>query len=60
MAAKKPLHEMENQVTKGAAKAEPQAKTPNYVPDNAPIEDLGGPTPTNLSLIHISEPTRPY
>jgi len=47
MAAKKPLHEMENQVTKGAAKAEPQAKTPNYVPDNAPIEDLGGPTPTN-------------
>ena len=38
---------MENQVTKGAAKAEPQAKTPNYVPDNAPIEDLGGPTPTN-------------
>ena len=38
---------MENQVTKGAKPAEPQPKTPNYVPDNAPIEDLGGPTPTN-------------
>ena len=49
MAAKEQLHEMENQVTKGAAKAEPQATTPNYVPDNAPIEDLGGPTPTNNS-----------
>ena len=41
------LHEMENQVTKGAKPAEPKATTPNYVPDNAPIEDLGGPTPTN-------------
>jgi len=49
MAAKEQLHEMENQVTKGAAKAEPQATAPNYVPDNAPIEDLGGPTPTNNS-----------
>ena len=47
MAAKKTLNEMENQVTKGAKPAEPQPKTPNYVPDNAPIEDLGGPTPTN-------------
>ena len=41
------LHEMENQVTKGAKPAEPKATTPNYVPDNAAIEDLGGPTPTN-------------
>ena len=30
------LHEMENQVTKGAKPAEPKATTPNYVPDNAP------------------------
>ncbi len=49
MAANQQLHEMENQVTKGAAAAEPKATTPNYVPDNAPIEDLGGPTPTNNS-----------
>ena len=41
------LHEMENQVTKGSKPAEPKATTPNYVPDNAAIEDLGGPTPTN-------------
>jgi len=41
------LHEMENQVTKGAKPAEPKQATPNYVPDNAPIEDLGGPTPQN-------------
>ena len=41
------LHEMENQVTKGAKPAEPKQATPNYVPDNAAIEDLGGPTPTN-------------
>ena len=41
------LHEMENQVTKGAKPAEPKQTTPNYVPDNAAIEDLGGPTPTN-------------
>ena len=45
--AKQPLDEMENQVTKGASKAEPMPKAPNYVPDNASIEDLGGPTPTN-------------
>ena len=48
MAAKKQLHEMENQVTKGAAKADPMPKAPNYVPDaGAGYEDLGGPTPTN-------------
>jgi len=45
--AKQTLDEMENQVTKGASKAEPMPKAPNYVPDNASIEDLGGPTPTN-------------
>ena len=45
--AKQTLDEMENQVTKGAAKADPMPKAPNYVPDNAAIEDLGGPTPTN-------------
>ena len=49
MAAKKQLHEMENQVTKGAKSADPMPKAPNYVPDNAPVEDLGGPTPTNNS-----------
>ena len=47
MAVKKQLNEMENQVTKGAAKADPMPKAPNYVPDNGAIEDLGGPTPTN-------------
>ena len=48
MAAKKQLHEMENQVTKGAAKADPMPKAPNYVPDaGGSYEDLGGPTPTN-------------
>jgi len=41
------IHEMDNQVTKGAKPAEPKQATPNYVPDNAPIEDLGGPTPQN-------------
>ena len=49
MAANEQLHEMENQVTKGAAAADPKPTAPNYVPDNAPIEDLGGPTPTNNS-----------
>lgn len=47
MAVKKQLNEMENQVTKGAKKADPMPKAPNYVPDNGAIEDLGGPTPTN-------------
>ena len=43
------LHEMENQVTKGAKSAEPMPKTPNYVPDagGTGVEDLGGPTPQN-------------
>ena len=41
------LHEMENQVTKGAKAAEPMPKAPNYVPDAGAIEDLGGPTPQN-------------
>ena len=43
------LHEMENQVTKGAKSAEPMPKTPDYVPDagGTGVEDLGGPTPTN-------------
>ena len=42
------LHEMENQVTKGAKPAETMPKAPNYVPDaGAGYEDLGGPTPTN-------------
>ena len=44
------LHEMENQVTKGAKSADPMPKAPNYVPDaGAGYEDLGGPTPTNSS-----------
>ena len=41
------LHEMENQVTKGAKSADPMPKAPNYVPDAGAIEDLGGPTPMN-------------
>ena len=80
-------------VNSGAKAGEPMPKTPDYVPDNGAVEDLGGPTPENskpddnsnalktptqtikqvkdvvnkgakpaepLSLIHISEPTRPY
>jgi len=35
------LQEMENVVTKGAAKADPMPKAP------VPVEDLGGPTPEN-------------
>ena len=40
---------MENQVTKGAAKADSMPTTPNYVPDagGTGVEDLGGPTPQN-------------
>tara|TARA_B100000287_G_scaffold163735_1_gene154433 strand:+ start:3740 stop:4852 length:1113 start_codon:yes stop_codon:yes gene_type:complete len=34
-------------VNSGAAAGDPMQKTPNYVPDNAAIEDLGGPTPQN-------------
>ena len=41
------LHEMENQVTRGAKPAEPMPKAPNYVPDAGSIENLGGPTPQN-------------
>lgn len=41
------LHEMDNQVTKGASAAEPMPKAPNYVPDAGSVEVLGGPTPTN-------------
>ena len=41
------LHEMENQVTKGAKSADPMPKAPNYVPDAGAVEDLGGPTPQN-------------
>ena len=41
------LHEMENQVTRGAKAAEPMPKAPNYVPDIGSIENLGGPTPQN-------------
>jgi len=38
---------MENQVTRGAAAAEPMQKVSGYVPDAGSIEDLGGPTPQN-------------
>jgi hypothetical protein len=41
------LQEMENQVTRGAAAAEPMQKVSGYVPDAGSIEDLGGPTPQN-------------
>ena len=47
MAEEKTLHEMENQVTKGAKSADPMPKAPNYVPDAGAVEDLGGPTPQN-------------
>ena len=42
MAEEKTLHEMENQVTKGAKSADPMPKAPNYVPDAGAVEDLGG------------------
>ena len=41
------LHEMENQVTRGAKAADPMPKAPNYVPDAGSVENLGGPTPQN-------------
>jgi len=41
------LHEMENQVTRGAKAADAMPKAPNYVPDAGSIENLGGPTPQN-------------
>jgi len=41
------LHEMENQVTRGAQAADAMPKAPNYVPDAGSIENLGGPTPQN-------------
>ena len=47
MAEEKTLHEMENQVTKGAKSADPMPKAPTYVPDAGAVEDLGGPTPMN-------------
>lgn len=47
MTANNELHEMENQVTKGAKSADPMPKAPNYVPDAGTVENLGGPTPTN-------------
>lgn len=47
MAEENTLHEMENQVTKGAKSADPMPKAPNYVPDAGAVEDLGGPTPQN-------------
>ena len=47
MAENNELHEMENQVTKGAKSADPMPKAPNYVPDAGAVEDLGGPTPMN-------------
>ena len=47
MSVNNELHEMENQVTKGAKAADPMPKAPNYVPGAGSIEDLGGPTPTN-------------
>ncbi len=47
MSVNNELHEMENQVTKGAKAADPMPKAPNYVRDAGSIEDLGGPTPTN-------------
>ena len=43
------LQEMENVVTKGAAKADPMQKLSTGIPDgqSASWEDLGGPTPEN-------------
>jgi len=41
------LHEMENQVTRGAKAADPMPKASNYVPDTGSIENLGGPPPQN-------------
>jgi len=47
MTDNKELHEMDNQVTKGAKPADPMPKAPSYVPDAGAVEDLGGPTPQN-------------
>ena len=58
-ASKSELHEMENQVTKGAKPADPMPKAPNYVPDAGQgYEDLGGPTPTNSKPDDMSNKTQ--
>ncbi len=41
------LQEMENVVTKGAAKAEPMPTLSGSTPGQPAVEDLGGPTPEN-------------
>ena len=41
------LQEMENVVTKGAAKADPMPKMSGSTPGQPAVEDLGGPTPEN-------------
>ena len=38
----------------------PPHADPAGMPINPPLGTVGGATPFNLSLIHISEPTRPY
>ena len=40
MTANNELHEMENQVTKGAKAADPMPKAPNYVPDAGAVENV--------------------
>ena len=44
------LQEMENVVTKGAAKAEPMQKLSGATPGQPAVEDLGGPTPENYKV----------
>ena len=47
MSAGNNLQEMENVVTKGAAKADPMPKMSGSTPGQPAVEDLGGPTPEN-------------
>ena len=50
------LQEMENAVTKGAAKAEAMPSLTGATPGQAgSVEDLGGPTP--VSYTHLTLPT---
>ena len=44
------LQEMENVVTKGAAKADPMPKMSGSTPGQPAVEDLGGPTPENYKV----------
>ena len=54
------LQEMEQSKTAVNANAKPAEPMPKLTTGGIPpnVEDLGGPTPENLSLIPLSEPPR--